>query len=124
MPAKAEVILRYGPYSAVGLAVEHRTFRLEGLQAVLAKGGHKVVLEKIEEWNVVELMVNEDVVFQCTITDLEFATLDDSISEMKAAAVAPGLAGPDQSQCPGLFQGQNKRIQREEPAGLQGALLQ
>ncbi|XP_021107612.1 UPF0728 protein C10orf53 homolog isoform X5 [Heterocephalus glaber] len=73
MPAKAEVILRYGPYSAVGLAVEHRTFRLEGLQAVLAKGGHKVVLEKIEEWNVVELMVNEDVVFQCTITDLEFA---------------------------------------------------
>ncbi|EHB02932.1 hypothetical protein GW7_11363 [Heterocephalus glaber] len=72
MPAKAEVILRYGPYSAVGLAVEHRTFRLEGLQAVLAKGGHKVVLEKIEEWNVVELMVNEDVVFQCTITDLEF----------------------------------------------------
>ncbi|XP_004647025.1 UPF0728 protein C10orf53 homolog [Octodon degus] len=72
MPEKAEVILRYGPYSAVGLAVEHRTFRLEGLQAVLAKDGHKVTLEKIEEWNVVELVVNEDVVFQCNITDLEF----------------------------------------------------
>ncbi|KFO33971.1 hypothetical protein H920_04612 [Fukomys damarensis] len=75
MPVKAEVILRYGPYSAVGLAVEHRTFRLEGLQAVLAKDGHKVILEKIEEWNVVELVVNEDIVFQCNITDLEFAEL-------------------------------------------------
>lgn len=32
MPARAKVILRYGPYSAVGLAAEHRTFRLEGLQ--------------------------------------------------------------------------------------------
>lgn len=32
MPKKAVVTIRYGPYSAVGLAVEHRTFRLEGLQ--------------------------------------------------------------------------------------------
>lgn len=32
MPKNAQVILRYGPYSAVGLSVEHRTFRLEGLQ--------------------------------------------------------------------------------------------
>ncbi|XP_053442004.1 UPF0728 protein C10orf53 homolog [Nycticebus coucang] len=72
MPEKAVVSLRYGPYSAVGLSVEHRTFRLEGLQAVLAKDGHEVILEKIEDWNVVELMVNEEVVFHCNIKDLEF----------------------------------------------------
>lgn len=40
--------------------------------AVLAKDGHKVILQKIEDWNVVELMVNEEVVFYCNITDLEF----------------------------------------------------
>lgn len=40
--------------------------------AVLAEDGHKVILEKIEDWNVVELKVNEDVVFQCNIEDLEF----------------------------------------------------
>ncbi|XP_019510603.1 PREDICTED: UPF0728 protein C10orf53 homolog [Hipposideros armiger] len=72
MPKNALVILRYGPYSAVGLSVEHRTFRLEGLQAVLAEDGHKVILEKIEDWDVVELKVNEDVVFHCNIKDLEF----------------------------------------------------
>ena len=32
MPKHAVVTLRYGPYSAVGLSVEHRTYRLEGLQ--------------------------------------------------------------------------------------------
>ncbi|XP_007080092.1 UPF0728 protein C10orf53 homolog [Panthera pardus] len=72
MPKNALVILRYGPYSAVGLSVEYRTFRLEGLQAVLARDGHNVILEKIEDWNVVELMVNEEVVFYCNIKDLEF----------------------------------------------------
>ncbi|XP_015996416.1 UPF0728 protein C10orf53 homolog [Rousettus aegyptiacus] len=72
MPRNALVILRYGPYSAAGLSVEHRTFRLEGLQAVLAEDGHKVILEKIEDWNVVELKVNEEVVFHCNIKDLEF----------------------------------------------------
>ncbi|XP_043454105.1 UPF0728 protein C10orf53 homolog [Prionailurus viverrinus] len=72
MPKNALVILRYGPYSAVGLSVEYRTFRLEGLQAVLARDGHNIILEKIEDWNVVELMVNEEVVFHCNINDLEF----------------------------------------------------
>ncbi|ELV11881.1 hypothetical protein TREES_T100017381 [Tupaia chinensis] len=72
MPENAVVILRYGPYSAVGLSVEHRTFRLEGLQAVLVKDGHQVILEKIEDWNVVELAVNGEAVFHCNIKDLEF----------------------------------------------------
>ncbi|XP_003408975.1 UPF0728 protein C10orf53 homolog [Loxodonta africana] len=72
MPEYAVVIMRYGPYSAVGLSVEHRTFRLQGLQAVLAADGHEVILEKIDDWNVVELVVNEEVVFHCNINDLEF----------------------------------------------------
>ncbi|XP_049710607.1 UPF0728 protein C10orf53 homolog [Elephas maximus indicus] len=72
MPEYAVVIMRYGPYSAVGLSVEHRTFRLQGLRAVLAADGHEVILEKIDDWNVVELVVNEEVVFHCNINDLEF----------------------------------------------------
>ena len=39
---------------------------------MLARDGHNVILEKIEDWNVVELMVNEEVVFHCNIKDLEF----------------------------------------------------
>lgn len=39
---------------------------------MLAEDGHKVILEKTEERNVVELEVNEEIVFQCNITDLEF----------------------------------------------------
>ena len=31
MPKNAQVIMRYGPYSSIGLPVEHRTYRLEGL---------------------------------------------------------------------------------------------
>ncbi|XP_057593324.1 UPF0728 protein C10orf53 homolog [Hippopotamus amphibius kiboko] len=72
MPRNALVIMRYGPYSSVGLPVEHRTYRLEGLLAVLAEDGHQVILEKTEDWNVVELMVNGEVVFHCNIKDLEF----------------------------------------------------
>ncbi|KAI4550090.1 hypothetical protein MJT46_018816 [Ovis ammon polii x Ovis aries] len=72
MPKNAQVIVRYGPYSSIGLSVEHRTYRLEGLLAVLAEDGHQVLLEKIEDWNVVELMVNGEVVFRCNIKDLEF----------------------------------------------------
>ncbi|XP_008053404.1 UPF0728 protein C10orf53 homolog [Carlito syrichta] len=72
MPENTVVVIRYGPYSTLGLSAEHRTFRLEGLQAVLAKDGHQVILEKIEDWNLVELMVNEEVIFRCNIKDLEF----------------------------------------------------
>ncbi|KAM5236506.1 UPF0728 protein C10orf53 homolog [Ctenodactylus gundi] len=72
MPEAATVVLRYGPYSALGLSAEHRTFRLQGLQAVLAKDGHRVILEKIEDRSLVELVVNDEVVFRCCITDLEF----------------------------------------------------
>eukprot|EP00069_Balaena_mysticetus_P003188 bmy_04278T0 len=40
--------------------------------AVLAKDGHQTILEKTEDWNVVELMVNGEAVFHCNIKDLEF----------------------------------------------------
>ncbi|XP_062069860.1 UPF0728 protein C10orf53 homolog [Lepus europaeus] len=90
MPKKAVVTIRYGPYSAVGLAVEHRTFRLEGMQAVLKKDGHEVALEKIEDWDVVELLVNGDVVFHCNIKDLEFGgdgKLDPLCEEARVAVL-------------------------------------
>lgn len=45
------------------------------LAAVLAADGHLVTLEKMEDWNVVELKVNEEVVFHCNIKDLEFGNL-------------------------------------------------
>uniref|UniRef100_A0A2K6U9M4 Uncharacterized protein n=1 Tax=Saimiri boliviensis boliviensis TaxID=39432 RepID=A0A2K6U9M4_SAIBB len=89
MPKNSVVILRYGPYSAAGLSVEHHTFRLQGLQAVLAKDGHKVILEKIEDWNVVELMVNEDVVFHCDIKDLEFGKLTPSSDKRTTSSSRP-----------------------------------
>ncbi|XP_055986500.1 UPF0728 protein C10orf53 homolog [Sorex fumeus] len=72
MPLRASVTLRYGPYSALGLSLEHRAYRLEGLQAVLEEDGHFVTLEKVDYWNVVELVVNGEVVFECNIKDLEF----------------------------------------------------
>lgn len=40
--------------------------------AVLTKDGHQIILEQIEDWNLVELVVNEETVFQCDIQDLEF----------------------------------------------------
>ncbi|KAK2489952.1 hypothetical protein MC885_001580 [Smutsia gigantea] len=91
MPKNALVIMRYGPYSAVGLSVEYRTFRLEGMQAALAEDGHEVILEKTEDWNVVELVVNGKVVFQCDIKDLEFGgdgKLDPLCKEARIAVLS------------------------------------
>ncbi|XP_039199295.1 UPF0728 protein C10orf53 homolog isoform X2 [Crotalus tigris] len=71
MPKNALVTLRYGPYRSCGV-VEHRTFRLEGLQAVLKADGHQIVLEEIPDWNDVQLIVNGETIFQCNINDLDF----------------------------------------------------
>ncbi|KAK1333858.1 hypothetical protein QTO34_006246 [Cnephaeus nilssonii] len=46
--------------------------RTSACHAVLAADGHLVILEKMDDWNVVELSVNEEVVFHCNIKDLEF----------------------------------------------------
>ncbi|KAM4607159.1 UPF0728 protein C10orf53 homolog [Polymixia lowei] len=71
MPKNAKVTVRYGPYESCGL-VEHRTFRLEGLQAALRQHGHQCVLEETGDWNTVELVVNGERVFTCSIKQLEF----------------------------------------------------
>ncbi|XP_038600255.1 UPF0728 protein C10orf53 homolog [Tachyglossus aculeatus] len=72
MPRAALVTVRYGPYRAAGLPVQHRTYRLQGLQATLSRDGHSLVLEKIPDWNTVELIVNGETIFQCNINDLDF----------------------------------------------------
>ncbi|XP_028279940.1 UPF0728 protein C10orf53 homolog [Parambassis ranga] len=71
MPANARVTLCYGPYESSGV-VQHRTFRLQGLQAALRARGHRCVLEETHEWNMVELVVSGEVVFSCEIKELEF----------------------------------------------------
>ncbi|MGH0141335.1 UNVERIFIED_CONTAM: hypothetical protein FKN15_073272 [Acipenser sinensis] len=63
------VIVKFGPYESCG-TVEHRTYRLQGLQALI-EDGHRFVLEKIPEWNTVEL-VNGEKIFHCNIKDLDF----------------------------------------------------
>ncbi|XP_031161928.1 UPF0728 protein C10orf53 homolog [Sander lucioperca] len=71
MPKNARVTLCNGPYESNGV-VEHRNFRLQGLQAALTARGHQCVLEDTREWNMVELVVNGEVVFRCNIKQLEF----------------------------------------------------
>ncbi|KAM6956503.1 UPF0728 protein C10orf53 homolog [Aplochiton taeniatus] len=71
MPKNALVSVRYGPYESCGI-VDHKTFRLEGLQAALKDDGHRCVLEKTNEGDVVELVVSGESVYSCKITQLEF----------------------------------------------------
>ncbi|XP_068182626.1 UPF0728 protein C10orf53 homolog [Antennarius striatus] len=71
MPKNARVTIFYGPYESSG-AVEHRTFRLRGLQAALSARGHQCVLVESRERNVVELVVHEELVFRCHIKQLQF----------------------------------------------------
>ncbi|XP_058508152.1 UPF0728 protein C10orf53 homolog [Solea solea] len=87
MPSKPRVTLCYGPYESSGI-VQHRTFRLQGLQAALTARGHQCVLEETDEWNMVELQVNGELVFTCHIQQLEFGgdgTLDPVCREAVAA---------------------------------------
>ncbi|KAB5581694.1 hypothetical protein PHYPO_G00178690 [Pangasianodon hypophthalmus] len=65
------VTIRYGPYESCGV-VHHKTFRLEGLQAVLRDCGYVCVLEEAPDWNQVELVVHGESVYQCDINKLEF----------------------------------------------------
>ncbi|XP_064418760.1 UPF0728 protein C10orf53 homolog [Latimeria chalumnae] len=87
MPKKALVFIRYGPYESCGL-VEYRTFRLQGLQTMLHKEGHRCVLQEILDWDTVELIVNGEKIFQCNIKNLEFGG-DGKLDPLcKEAAVA------------------------------------
>ncbi|KAG5267059.1 hypothetical protein AALO_G00239420 [Alosa alosa] len=71
MPVNTLVTVRYGPYDSCGI-VDHRTLRLQGLQATLHDNGHRCVLHKSLDWNKVELIVNGECVYVCNIKDLEF----------------------------------------------------
>ncbi|KAJ1143964.1 hypothetical protein NDU88_010266, partial [Pleurodeles waltl] len=41
-------------------------------QAMLLADGHQLVFEEIQDWNMVELIVNGENIFHCNITDLDF----------------------------------------------------
>ncbi|XP_026209603.1 UPF0728 protein C10orf53 homolog [Anabas testudineus] len=71
MPVSAQVTLCYGPYESSGV-VQHRTVRLQGLQAALRARGHRCVLEETSDWNLVELVVSGELVFRCHIKQLHF----------------------------------------------------
>ncbi|CAH1794601.1 unnamed protein product, partial [Owenia fusiformis] len=71
MPENAKVYIHYGPYDSCGL-VEHRDLRLKGLQNVLQLHGHTVELKEINDWNVIELWVNGELIFTCDIRELEY----------------------------------------------------
>ena len=71
MPARANVFVYYGPYDSCG-RVEHRIHRLEGLQTVLKKDGHRVNLVPISDRNAVELKVNGQNIFSCCLLDLDY----------------------------------------------------
>uniref|UniRef100_A0A3P8SW82 Chromosome 10 open reading frame 53 n=1 Tax=Amphiprion percula TaxID=161767 RepID=A0A3P8SW82_AMPPE len=71
MPANARVTLCYGPYESSGV-VQHRIFRLQGLQVALRARGHWCILKETQDWNMVELVVSGEVVFRCKIKELEF----------------------------------------------------
>ncbi|XP_010889298.2 UPF0728 protein C10orf53 homolog [Esox lucius] len=71
MPGRSLVIVRYGPFESCGI-VDHRTFRLNGLQAALQVCGYQTILEKTSDWNIVELVANGECVYTCSIKMLEF----------------------------------------------------
>ena len=71
MPENALVTVEYGPYEACGV-VEYRTSRLQGLETQLTRKGHQVVRKEIKDWNVVRLIVNGEIVFNCKIQDLDY----------------------------------------------------
>ncbi|XP_076446437.1 UPF0728 protein-like [Babylonia areolata] len=85
MPANARVEIHYGPYEACGI-VDHRTARLEGMQKILQCDGHRTELQCIKDWNVVELWVNGELVFNCDIRQLEYGG-DGQLDELCAQAL-------------------------------------
>mgnify|MGYP002804426621 CR=1 FL=1 len=71
---KHKVTINYGPYTSFGL-LEHRTARLEGIQAVLLEDGHTVNFTKIPDRNVVEIIVNGETVYTSNIQNFQFGEL-------------------------------------------------
>jgi len=71
MPHKAVVTIEYGPYRACGM-LKYRLSRIVGLQKLLKFNDHEVILEKINDWNIVNLIVNGVNVFSCREDDLDY----------------------------------------------------
>ncbi|KAK7901765.1 hypothetical protein WMY93_018534 [Mugilogobius chulae] len=65
------VTVLYGPYESCGL-VQHRTYRLQGIQAALTARGYMHMIQETHEWNRVELLFRGRIVFTCDIRELEF----------------------------------------------------
>jgi len=71
MPSNAKVFLHYGPYEAAG-TVEYRQSRLQGMKTILSRAGHIVELRPFKDWNVVEIWVNGEKIFNCDIRNLDY----------------------------------------------------
>lgn len=72
MPSNANVIVEYGPYRSNGI-IDYRDDRLLGLQKFLKLKGHNLIeIKKVESYNCVNIIVNEQVVFKCKIDEFEF----------------------------------------------------
>ncbi|XP_060780947.1 UPF0728 protein C10orf53 homolog [Neoarius graeffei] len=90
------VTIRYGPYESCGV-VDHKTFRLKGLQAVLRDCSYVCVLEEAPDWNHVELMFHGESVYQCDIRKLEFGG-DGQLDPLCQEAIEAVRNAPQQQQ--------------------------
>ncbi|CAH3141664.1 unnamed protein product [Pocillopora meandrina] len=68
---KHKVTVKFGPYMSCGI-VEHRTARLEGLQALLRSEGHTVEFFKTRDRDDVELVVHGEIIYRCKIQTLQY----------------------------------------------------
>ncbi|XP_068706471.1 UPF0728 protein v1g117062-like [Montipora foliosa] len=68
---KHKVTVKFGPYMSCGI-VEHRTARLEGLQALLRSEGHLVEFVRTPDRDDVELVVHGETIYSCKIQDLQY----------------------------------------------------
>ncbi|XP_058968176.2 UPF0728 protein v1g117062 [Pocillopora verrucosa] len=68
---KHKVTVKFGPYMSCGI-VEHRTARLEGLQALLRSEGHTVEFVKTRDRDDVELVVHGEIIYRCKIQTLQY----------------------------------------------------
>ncbi|KAJ0004762.1 hypothetical protein NQD34_010976 [Periophthalmus magnuspinnatus] len=97
MSAQTLVTVLHGPYEACGL-VQHRTYRLQGIQAALVARGYRCALTETREWNRVELMVHGRIVFSCDIRSLEYGgdgRLDPLCKDAVLAVDSALTMGPD-----------------------------
>lgn len=65
------VIIRHGPYLSCG-TIDHREDYLHGLMLTLRGAGHTVTLEKMQDRDMVEILVYGEVVYSCNVHDLVF----------------------------------------------------